>query len=174
MDEPLSSLDAGLRDEMRVELVRIFKQLGMTVVYVTHDQMEAMSMADQIVILKDGRCEQQGIPETLYNEPVSEYVAKFMGSANILRGDMHIGSLFIRPEDVQIVLGMEEMAVPIEMEELSGTVVLASYQGQKYRYFVDIPMYERPIEVTHNEKIKVGESVRLWIPIHKWREIQSV
>ncbi|MDB5053740.1 MAG: Iron(III) transport system ATP-binding protein/spermidine/putrescine transport system ATP-binding, partial [Bacilli bacterium] len=85
MDEPLSSLDAGLREEMRYELVRIFKQLEMTVIYVTHDQMEAMSMADQIVLLKNGKCEQVGIPETLYNEPVSEYVAKFMGSANILR-----------------------------------------------------------------------------------------
>jgi ABC-type sugar transport system ATPase subunit len=173
MDEPLSSLDAGLRDEMRYELVRIFKSLNMTVVYVTHDQMEAMSMADQIVILKNGKCEQIGVPESLYHEPVSEYVAKFMGAANILRKKGEPTQSFIRPDDVQLI-GSDNAhpAISNQNQVVTGRIQQCSFQGHKYRYFVDVPDFEKSIEVTYPEKIRIGEQVRLFIPADKCRQLQ--
>ena len=178
MDEPLSSLDAGLREEMRYELVRIFKQLEITVIYVTHDQMEAMSMADQIVLLRNGKCEQMGMPETLYNEPVSEYAAKFMGSANILRRKGQLTNHFIRPEDVQLFESTHTDETKDHIFQNSqvviGKVVFCFYQGHKYRYFVEVPDFEAPVEVTFSKKIEPGEKVRLLIPLDKCRELQSV
>lgn len=79
MDEPLSNLDAKLRAEMRAEIRRIQQELGITMLYVTHDQTEAMSMADQVVLLRDGRCEQIGTPDDLYNRPQTDFTARFLG-----------------------------------------------------------------------------------------------
>jgi sn-glycerol 3-phosphate transport system ATP-binding protein len=80
MDEPLSNLDARLRHDMRIEIHSLQRRLGMTVVYVTHDQVEAMSMADQIILMRDGRIEQEGAPEELYSRPVSTFAAGFIGT----------------------------------------------------------------------------------------------
>jgi sn-glycerol 3-phosphate transport system ATP-binding protein len=87
MDEPLSNLDAKLRGEMRAEIRDLQRKLGMTMVYVTHDQTEAMSMADQVVLLKDGVCEQIGTPDDLYNRPSTAFVARFLGMPpmNVIR-----------------------------------------------------------------------------------------
>ncbi len=85
-DEPLSNLDANLRIQMRTEIRRIQREVGITAVYVTHDQAEAMSMSDRIVILKDGRIEQMGSPEEVYYSPNSEFSANFIGTANMLYG----------------------------------------------------------------------------------------
>jgi len=79
-DEPLSNLDAALRSEMRIELMRLHKSLGTTMIYVTHDQVEAMTMADKIVVLNAGRIEQVGSPLDLYDQPQNEFVAGFIGS----------------------------------------------------------------------------------------------
>jgi multiple sugar transport system ATP-binding protein len=79
-DEPLSNLDAQLRDEMRSEIKRLHQELGKTMIYVTHDQIEAMTMADRIVLMRDGRIEQQGAPLDLYERPATRYVAGFLGS----------------------------------------------------------------------------------------------
>ena len=79
-DEPLSNLDAQLRDEMRGEIKRLHQELGKTMIYVTHDQIEAMTMADRIVLLRDGKIEQQGAPLDLYERPATRYVAGFLGS----------------------------------------------------------------------------------------------
>ena len=165
MDEPLSALDTGLREEMRVELVRIFKALNITVIYVTHDQAEAMSMADQIAILKDGQCEQIGTPEALYRQPVSEYVAKFMGPANILRKDGSSFPHLIRPDDIQILLK--------DSKGLSGKVLVRTYLGNHYRYFVEVRDYSEPLQINHSEKIEVGETVRVVLPDHKCRQLQT-
>jgi ABC-type Fe3+/spermidine/putrescine transport system ATPase subunit len=164
MDEPLSALDAALREEMRVELVRIFKELKMTVIYVTHDQSEAMSMADQIAILKDGQCEQVGAPEKLYKEPVSEYVAKFMGRANILQTEGGSSPQFIRPDDVHIL--------PYDADGVLGEVIVRTYFGSHYRYYVNVQGYDEPIEVTHSEKIDIGKSVKINVPKEKCRVLQ--
>jgi ABC-type Fe3+/spermidine/putrescine transport system ATPase subunit len=165
MDEPLSALDTALREEMRVELVRIFKQLSMTVIYVTHDQGEAMSMADQIAILKDGQIEQIGAPEALYKEPGSDYVAKFMGRANILQVEGHSLPQFIRPDDV--------LLMPYNSEGALGEIIVRSYLGSHYRYFVKVQGYHELIEVSHSKKIEIGKSVKVKIPTDKCRELPA-
>lgn len=87
LDEPLSALDANLREDMRVELKNIQKRIGVTSVFVTHDQSEALAMSDSIIVMSDGRVEQVGPPEEVYNTPATEFVARFLGAANILRAD---------------------------------------------------------------------------------------
>lgn len=93
MDEPLSNLDAKLREHMRVELVRLHKALGTTSIYVTHDQTEAMTMATKIVLMNDGKIQQAGAPELFYNKPANIFVAKFIGSPtmNIVEGQIKAG-----------------------------------------------------------------------------------
>ncbi len=86
MDEPLSNLDAKLRLEMRTEIRRLHQSLGLTTVYVTHDQEEALSLADRLVVLRDGRVQQVGTPEELHTQPVNWHVADFMGYRNLLPG----------------------------------------------------------------------------------------
>ena len=108
-DEPLSNLDAALRTQMRIELTDLHKRLGSTMIYVTHDQVEAMTMADKIVVLNGGRIEQVGTPMELYNNPATPFVASFIGSPkmNLYHGDLarNLGALHtygIRPEHVSI------------------------------------------------------------------------
>ena len=86
-DEPLSALDAILREEMRLELMDIVHSIGLTALYVTHDQTEAMSMSDQIIVMKQGEVLQKGTPEDIYVKPSHEFVAKFVGKANWLEGN---------------------------------------------------------------------------------------
>ena len=86
MDEPLSNLDAKLRVQMRTEVARIQKRLGTTMVYVTHDQTEAMTLGDRVAVMRAGRVEQIGSPQELYREPLTEFVARFIGGHNILKG----------------------------------------------------------------------------------------
>ena len=88
LDEPLSALDAKLRKEMQQELKRIQQEVGITFIFVTHDQEEALTMSDKIVVLKDGVIEQIGTPTEIYNEPKNKYVAKFIGESNIVDGIM--------------------------------------------------------------------------------------
>lgn len=102
MDEPLSNLDAKLRNEMRTEIRALQQRLGMSVIYVTHDQVEAMSMADRIVLMNDGKIEQIDVPEALYNKPKTIFTAQFIGSPpmNIIKsGSEYMG---IRPEHIKI------------------------------------------------------------------------
>ena len=89
LDEPLSALDANLREDMRVELKRIQDRIGVTTIFVTHDQSEALAMSDHIVVMSAGRVEQVGPPSEVYNTPASEFVARFLGASNILAGGRH-------------------------------------------------------------------------------------
>jgi len=91
LDEPLSNLDAALREEMRVELVRLLKAQGITAIYVTHDRIEALAMADQIVVMRDGRVAQIGAPEELYARPSTLFIAGFLGAANFVAGTVETG-----------------------------------------------------------------------------------
>jgi sn-glycerol 3-phosphate transport system ATP-binding protein len=102
MDEPLSNLDAKLRNEMRTEIRSLQQRLGMSVIYVTHDQVEAMSMADRIVLMNDGKIEQIDVPEDLYNKPKTVFAAQFIGSPpmNIIRRSNQC--LGVRPEHIEI------------------------------------------------------------------------
>jgi multiple sugar transport system ATP-binding protein len=137
MDEPLSSLDAKLREELRVELKRVQKQSGATVVYVTHDQVEATTLADRIAILEAGQIQQVGTPEQIYRAPDSIHVAQRLGSPqiNVLPaewfGSQHatnVANVAIRPEDVQVGAAEGFECTVIESSLLKHHLV-AEYQG---------------------------------------------
>lgn len=121
-DEPLSNLDARLRDQMRSELRRIQRQLGVTSVYVTHDQTEAMAMSDRIVVMSEGRIEQVGSPEQIYRRPESLFVADFIGKANVLATTMTERKA---TEAVLDLLGTSvQVVAPIELGEKAGDAVM--------------------------------------------------
>ena len=101
MDEPFSALDAGLRDQMQFEVKRIQRDLGVTTIFVTHDQREAMALADRIVVMNDGRIEQAGSPEELYIRPATRFVAEFIGVNNIIDRDVG-GAIAVRPEAIKL------------------------------------------------------------------------
>ena len=131
MDEPLSNLDAKLRHEMRTEIRSLQQRLGMTMVYVTHDQTEAMTMADRVVLMRDGRIEQDGPPEQLYSRPASAFTARFIGTPpmNLIA---HDGSLIgIRPEHIRIVSQDGRPARVKSVEHLGAdSIVLCEIEGQ--------------------------------------------
>lgn len=119
-DEPLSNLDAALRMSTRVELAALHRELGATMVYVTHDQTEAMTLADRIVVLRDGRIEQVGRPMDLYNDPANRFVAGFLGAPSmnfIPEGD---GELGIRPEFLRLSPGGRLSGQVVHVERLGG------------------------------------------------------
>jgi len=123
MDEPLSNLDAQLRQEMRREIRALQRKLGITMVYVTHDQTEAMTMADQVILLRDGRIEQDGTPEELYNRPATAFTARFIGTPPMnvvsLPGHTKAGQLLgVRPEDIRI--GSDGVDAVVESVEYLG------------------------------------------------------
>ncbi|MBJ6987781.1 ABC transporter ATP-binding protein [Devosia sp. MC521] len=92
LDEPLSNLDARLREDMQVELIEIHKRLGLTTIFVTHDQEEALSLSDRVVLLNAGRVEQQGTPDEIYNQPSTSFASNFIGSANLIRAEIVDGA----------------------------------------------------------------------------------
>ena len=144
-DEPLSNLDAELRVDMRVELAHLHKELGATMIYVTHDQVEAMTMADKIVVLRDGRIEQIGSPLELYNNPVNKFVAGFIGSPsmNFLQGtisnnqviipalgDKHIASSASLPaEGTEVIVGLRPQHIELSDEGSQLSVDLIEHLG---------------------------------------------
>ncbi|MEA2837099.1 MAG: sn-glycerol 3-phosphate transport system ATP-binding protein [Bradyrhizobium sp.] len=131
MDEPLSNLDAKLRHEMRTEIRALQQRLGMTMVYVTHDQTEAMTMADRVVLMRDGQVEQNGPPEELYSRPATAFTARFIGTPPmnlISRGGKLIG---IRPEHIRIVSQDGHPARVKSVEHLGAdSIVLCEIEGQ--------------------------------------------
>ncbi|MDB5857948.1 MAG: carbohydrate transporter ATP-binding protein family [Ramlibacter sp.] len=142
MDEPLSSLDAKLREELRVELKRLHRQSGATVVYVTHDQVEATTLADRIAILEQGRIQQVGTPAQIYEAPVSVQVAQRLGSPaiNVLPAGWFAGqhsapvaSIGIRPEDVELAAEGEGFACTVLESSLLQHHVVAEHAGIEVR-----------------------------------------
>ena len=160
MDEPLSSLDAKLREELRVELKKIQTDLNATILYVTHDQIEATTMADRIGVLKEGVLTQVGTPENIYNEPNSIYVANRLGSPkiNILKNKqiknpennsaIYVG---IRPEDIKIDQN-GSYDVKIETTELLGAETLVSFKSDSIN---GILLTQENINIGEGENIKV-------------------
>jgi len=130
MDEPLSNLDAKLRASVRKDIKKLQRDLGITVVYVTHDQTEAMSMADKVVLMKDGRIQQIGSPDDLYNRPANTFVAEFVGAPPMALLDFHVldglqecQTLGLRAEKITIV--------PFGTGRLSCTVSEAEFLGSE-------------------------------------------
>ncbi|MDZ7828157.1 MAG: ABC transporter ATP-binding protein [Halofilum sp. (in: g-proteobacteria)] len=165
LDEPLSALDANLREEMRVELKRIQRELGIATVFVTHDQAEALAMSDKVVVMNHGRIEQEGTPEEVYNQPNTEFVARFLGSSNILDGkvasvdgdavrvQVNDGPEILaqadasrRPEagaTVRLAVRAERLLLAETHQQEEGTTLIdatvstVDYQGQVVRYFLE-------------------------------------
>ncbi|HMM63404.1 MAG TPA: ABC transporter ATP-binding protein, partial [Mesorhizobium sp.] len=158
MDEPLSALDANMREEMRVEIKKIQKETGITAIFVTHDQEEALSMSDQIVVMNAGRIEQIGTPEQVYAEPATAFVADFLGKANMLPGTVSavdgrmatialaaggsVTALSPRPlatgDTVTLVVRPQKLQVGAGANRLAGRIVSTSYLGGSAVYEVDI------------------------------------
>ncbi len=163
LDEPLGALDLKLRKDMQVELKNIQKRMGITFIYVTHDQQEALSMSDTIVVMNGGKIQQIGTPIDIYNEPKNAFVADFIGESNILDGIMlndfkakFSGAVFqcldkgfavnesvdivVRPEDVDVV--------PVEEGTISGVITSNTFKGVHFEMIVDIDNFKWMIETT--------------------------
>ena len=153
LDEPLGALDLKLRKDMQVELKKIQQSLGITFIYVTHDQEEALSMSDTIVVMDSGKIQQIGSPTDIYNEPKNAFVADFIGESNIVDGIMkedkvvefsgHIFDCldggFGKNEAVDVVVRPEDVdVVPIEQGMLTGKVTSVTFKGVHYEIIVDI------------------------------------
>ncbi|MBQ0110906.1 MAG: ABC transporter ATP-binding protein [Oscillospiraceae bacterium] len=176
LDEPLSALDLKLRKDMQVELKNIQKTLGITFIFVTHDQEEALTMSDTVVVMNEGIIQQIGTPQDIYNEPTNAFVADFIGESNILDGIMHEDlkvefsgreftcldkgfgkdeevDVVVRPEDVDIVSPKEGM--------LTGVVTSVAFLGVHYEIIVDIGGFKWMIQTT--DICETGETVGLYI-----------
>ena len=176
LDEPLAALDLKLRKDMQSELKKIQQQLGITFIFVTHDQEEALSMSDRVVVMDGGKIQQVGTPQDIYNEPKNAFVADFIGESNILDGVMlddysaqFSGSVFKcldagfeKNENVDIVVRPEDVdIVPPEKGMLQGTVTSVTFLGVHYEIIVDIGGFKWMIQTT--DESKVSDKVGLFI-----------
>ena len=163
LDEPLGALDLKLRKDMQVELKNIQTKTGITFIYVTHDQEEALSMSDTVVVMADGKIQQIGTPTDIYNEPVNAFVADFIGESNILDGIMLedykvrfanqtfecLDKGFDKNEAVDVVVRPEDVdVVPVEKGMLSGKVTSVTFKGVHYEIIVDINGFKWMIQST--------------------------
>jgi iron(III) transport system ATP-binding protein len=182
LDEPLSNLDTNLREEMRFEIRRLHDEFRYTTVYVTHDQLEAMTTADRIVVMNAGQIEQIGTPEDIYLRPDSEFVARFIGGTNILRGTVDDQSIRIGALRVGWGQGTrggaDEAAISIRPHEIEvsrdaphgpntavGTVQRHTYIGAQRDYLIDIGT-DTPIRVLTNldQHFAPGDAVFVRLP----------
>ena len=163
LDEPLGALDLKLRKEMQIELKRIQQALEITFIYVTHDQEEALTMSDRVVVMRDGNILQIGTPQDIYNEPRNAFVADFIGESNIIDGIMHKDFLvefandyfdcvdkgFEPKERVQVVVRPEDFKiVPADKGKISGIVESIIFKGVHYEIMVDAMGYKWKIHTT--------------------------
>ena len=146
LDEPLGALDLKLRQEMQIELKQIQKEVGITFIYVTHDQEEALTMSDRVAVMSNGQIEQIGSPVDVYERPATEFVAGFIGISNVLVRD---GVRFVvRPEKIRM-LAESETADPGRTVE-PGRVEEIIYVGMTTRYLVHLDRGERLVAVRQN------------------------
>lgn len=176
LDEPLSAIDLKLRKDMQVELKNIQKEMGITFIYVTHDQEEALSLSDTIVVMDNGVIQQIGTPQDIYNEPKNAFVADFIGESNILDGNMKedfraefsghtfqcLDKGFADGEDVDVVIRPEDIIVTdYDKGMISGTVTSVTFKGVHFEIIVDIKGFKWMIQSTKEQK--VGDEIGLII-----------
>ena len=180
LDEPLSALDANLREDMRVELTSIQERIGVTTIFVTHDQSEALAMSDKIVVMSAGNIEQIGTPEDVYNKPASEFVAGFLGAANLLEArvsgtnngqvaieapkfgaisvNRHNDTQFAAGDPARLMVRAEKIRLAAPGTALDGEnstpgrVEAVDYQGQMARYFVSVDDLRLQVIATIDER----------------------
>jgi len=175
LDEPLSALDYKMRKEMQLELKDMHKKLGITFIFVTHDQEEALTMSDKIVVMADGEIQQVGTPEEIYNEPANVFVADFIGESNIFNGVMEdkfkasfAGAVFdcvddfpkgkkidavIRPEDVDVLAKGEG--------QIDGVVTSSDFKGTFYITFIQCGQYEMEVHILKHYEAGTEVSLRI-------------
>ena len=192
LDEPLGALDLKMRKEMQIELMNMHQNLGITFIYVTHDQEEALTMSDKIVVINDGAIQQAGTPKKIYDEPANAFVANFIGESNILSGTMiadykvqFCGAVFecedkgyaknepvdlvIRPEDIKVYQQGSGKGV------LNGTVISTVFKGTHYEMIIASEHYEFTAQNIDGKA--VGEAVEIKIPpaaIHIMKKMRTV
>ncbi len=176
MDEPLSNLDAQLRHGMRVEIRALQQRLGMTVVYVTHDQIEAMSMADRVVLMREGRIEQEGTPEELYARPASLFAARFIGTPamNLVALDDGAGGAVIRGSAEPVLAGRGRgLILGVRPEHIAlassggvaAEVTSAEYHGADTIVTARVGEESLLLRTTGQLRLAAGAAVRLaWEP----------
>ncbi|XOQ49444.1 MAG: Spermidine/putrescine import ATP-binding protein PotA [Eubacteriales bacterium] len=177
LDEPLGALDLKLRKDMQAELKKIQQQTGITFVFVTHDQEEALSMSDTVVVMDKGKIQQIGTPQDIYNEPENAFVADFIGESNILDGIMHEDYLvefaghpfkcvdkgFQTDEPVDVVIRPEDIdVVEPDASHLSGTVTSVNFKGVHYEIIVDVHGFKWMIQSTDYQEVgnRIGLSIQ--------------
>jgi len=196
MDEPLSALDENLREEMRREVDNLQQMLGVTTIFVTHDQREALSMSDKILVMKNGLKQQEGSPETVYNEPANHFVADFLGHSNFIRGevvgvDNHQVSVRIETDDVlfaenkggfskgdpvELIVRAQRFDAfpkdefkPVEgMNHFEGRIKDRSYMGGEVSYFIELGA-DREIHIISMMRTRlydIGEAVSIQVAPH--------
>ncbi len=176
LDEPLAALDLKLRKDMQIELKRIQQQVGITFVYVTHDQEEALTMSDTIVVMDKGSIQQIGTPEDIYNEPENAFVADFIGESNIIDGLMIRDNLvqmygrqfpcldggFAENEPVDVVIRPEDIdIVPEEQGQLAGTVTNVTFKGMQYDIIVDFRGFKWLIQTTDHSPVGARIGIKI-------------
>ena len=176
LDEPLGALDLKLRKDMQRELKQIQQQVGITFIYVTHDQEEALTMSDTVVVMNKGEIQQIGTPVDIYNEPKNAFVADFIGESNIIDGVMvsdHIVRMYGRDfkcldkgfapnEPVDVVVRPEDIdIVPVEQGQISGTVTDVTFKGMQYDIIVDFQGFKWLIQTTDHSPVgaKIGVKI---------------
>ncbi|MFR8927440.1 ABC transporter ATP-binding protein [Peptoniphilus senegalensis] len=175
LDEPLGALDLKLRQAMQIELKRIQKSVGITFIYVTHDQEEALSMSDTVVVLNNGEIQQMDSPLNIYNEPKNAFVADFIGESNIIKAKMLsdfkvrfldydfpcVDKGFNDMEDVEVVVRPEDVLLVDENYQIEGRVTSLVFKGVHYEMTVDVDGYSMLVQST--EKREVGDKTGIVI-----------
>ncbi len=177
LDEPLGALDLKLRKEMQIELKNMQMQLGITFIYVTHDQEEALTMSDTVVVMNNGKIQQVGTPEDIYNEPKNAFVADFIGESNILTGTMIddykvklngiifdcVDFGFDKDEKVDVVIRPEDIEILEEgVGQFNATVTQVTFKGVHYDIFLETPEYTftANLTVAPNVGDEVGVAIK--------------
>ena len=176
LDEPLGALDLKLRKDMQIELKRIQQQVGITFIYVTHDQEEALTMSDTIVVMDKGCIQQIGTPEDIYNEPKNAFVADFIGESNIIDGIMVRDKVvkmygrefacldggFGENEPVDVVIRPEDIdIVPVDQGQLVGTVTSVTFKGMQYDIIVDFRGFKWLIQTTDHSPVGARIGIKI-------------
>ncbi|MEV5078276.1 ABC transporter ATP-binding protein [Streptomyces sp. NPDC093064] len=182
LDEPLGALDLKLREQMQVELKALQREVGITFVFVTHDQEEALTMSDRIAVFHQGRVEQVGTPAEIYERPATPFVASFVGSSNLLEGESARrilgtpGTHSIRPEKIRV---LKESAVADEPEQATatGTVAEVVYLGDSTRFLVDLDTGGRLTALQQNletsaEDVAAYRGTRVRLAWHRRHAVQ--
>ncbi len=175
LDEPLGALDLKLRRDMQIELKNMQVKLGITFIYVTHDQEEALTMSDTIVVMNNGEIQQIGTPEDIYNEPKNAFVADFIGESNILDGTMIedykvsfineefkcVDFGFEKNELVDVVIRPEDIEINYDEHGISGTVTNVTFKGVHFEILLETQNYTFKVHTT--ESANVGDKVSMTV-----------